>query len=680
MLSVHEVSGADLLYALNEALDELSTRLMIGGRTSLCMGDFERLATLAAAAGELAFESAAIQLGESLATSEKSASCGVVTEGLHQLRSLLDRRQDKSASPSGTEPSEAGGTPCALAAEDEMVREFITESMEHLSHIEGQMLLLEKDNRAVDTLNAVFRAFHTIKGLAGFLQFPSIQSFAHEVETLLDLARNLKLEVTPLVVDLLLESTDALRGELAGIELRLAGRPAPPSSLTGALRQRIRGAASAEPPAIEGLAPIPQLAPQIVLSRQQRKSTSTGPAAQPVTHLPPPAASKPVEAASIRIDTVKLDQLMDMVGEMVIAQTLIAHSPALNSINDARLLNNLNQLGRITADVQRMTTGMRMIPIGAQFQKTGRLIRDLSRRAGKQIVLETAGEETELDKTIAEELADPLLHMVRNSIDHGIEPPAERVALGKSPTAKLRLSAQHEGGLIVISISDDGRGLNREKILAKALQNGLIQPGAHLQDQEIVLLIFEPGFSTADKLSDISGRGVGMDVVREHVRKLRGRIEIESSPGKGTTFFLKLPLTLAIIEGLVVLVGGHRYIVPLFSVKEIFRPKQDMLSTVQQTGEMVLVRDGLMPIIRLHSRFSIPPASTNLTEGILIVAESQGRQFCLFVDGLLGKQEVVIKSLGEAFKQVQGIAGCAILGDGRVGLILDVDGIYRGRA
>jgi two-component system chemotaxis sensor kinase CheA len=407
-------------------------------------------------------------------------------------------------------------------------------------------------------------------------------------------------------------------------------------------------------------------------------------AAEPIKEpsRPEPARTEPAKAAdnaSVRIDTGKLDQLMDMVGEMVIAQTLIGHSPALATVKDARLMKDLTQLARITADVQRITTGMRMVPIGTQFQKTARLVRDLSRRAGKQIVLETTGEDTELDKTIAEELSDPLLHMVRNSIDHGIETTEERAAAGKEPTAHIRIAAYHQSGQIVVAISDDGRGLNREKILAKALQNGLIQPGAQLTDNEIFLLIFEAGFSTAEKVTDISGRGVGMDVVRRHVQKLRGRIEIQSKAGEGTTFYIKLPLTLAIIEGLVVVVGGKRYIVPIFSVKEMFRPKEETLSTVHGTSEMVMVRGGLMPIVRLHRRFAIEPRTTKLTEGTLIVCESGGHMFCLFVDDLIGKQEVVIKSLGQSFKDVVGIAGCAILGDGRVGLILDVDGIYKGR-
>jgi len=363
---------------------------------------------------------------------------------------------------------------------------------------------------------------------------------------------------------------------------------------------------------------------------------------------------------------------------MVIAQTLIQHSSILKSARDTTLQRNLSQLARISADVQRIATGMRMVPIGLQFQKTARVVRDLARRADKQIVFESCGEDTELDKSIAEQLSDPLLHMVRNSIAHVIESPEERIALGKDPTARIRVSAYHQSGQIVVAVTDDGRGLDRAKILAKARQSSLIPPGAQLADNEIFLLIFEAGFSTAEKVTDISGRGVGMDVVRRHVQKLRGRIDIQSKPGQGTTFYIKLPLTLAIIEGLVVMVGQQRYIVPLFSVSEMFRPTQEMLSTVQGTVEMALVRGRLLPIVRRHRQFRIEPRTANLTEGTLIVAESEGRSFCLFVDELIGKQEVVIKSLGRRFKDLAEVAGCAILGDGRVGLILDIDGIYRG--
>jgi two-component system chemotaxis sensor kinase CheA len=662
--------------SLSEQLDELSTRLLVDGIDSISSEDFATLAQVAELAGALDFGAAAKSLSACFIHPHTELSTKL-TQGLQQLRALLDSPETLPARESQVSPGSD-----SLAADEDLILEFITESGEHLVNIEGQMLILEKntgDSEAAETLNAVFRAFHTIKGLAGFLEFNTIRSLAHEVETLLDLARNGKLAVTSSIVDVILESTDVMRGELSSINIRLTGNVPPPTGVDEALLDRIRAASRGEPPVLTSYADTPMSASgsaQPVFQAEAPEPSAGAARPEPVKSAEP---AKTADSASVRIDTGKLDQLMDMVGEMVIAQTLIGHSPALKTVTDPRLLSDLTQLARITADVQRITTGMRMVPIGLQFQKTARVIRDLSRRAGKQIVFETTGEDTEVDKTVAEEISDPLLHMVRNSIDHGIESPAERIALGKNPTARITLSAYHQSGQIVIAISDDGRGLNREKILAKATERGLVQPGQQLTDSEVFLLIFEAGFSTAEKVTDISGRGVGMDVVRRHVQALRGRIDIQSKAGEGTTFFLKLPLTLAIIEGLVVVVGDQRYIAPIFSVKEMFRPTPDMLSTVHGTSEMVLVRGGLLPIIRLHRRFNKTPRTTALTEGTLIVAEAEGHQFCLFVDDLIGKQEVVIKSLGHSFRDVVGIAGCAILGDGRVGLILDMQGIFKGK-
>jgi two-component system, chemotaxis family, sensor kinase CheA len=678
------------LTSVTDQIDELSTRLILDGVATLNVVDFERLGSAAACLGNSQAECAARRIAESIASGATLPGpelTRLVSSGLVELRHLIDEPPASSSSTppvslsAQAESSQDTRTTVAenpsLAADEELIREFITESAEHLVTIESQLLILEKNNSATETLNAIFRGFHTIKGLAGFLEFAEIQSLTHEVETLLDLARTSQLAVSPSLIDVVLESTDVVRHELTVIADKLAGKTPSPTRVNPALLERVREAAHAA-----ALDPEPIPAPA---SSLQATSPELPPPCPPAPAPPAgevPRAEEEVTAdrrsqerrvgdsSSVRIDTAKLDQLMDMVGEMVIAQTLIQHSSALESVKDATLQRNLTQLARITADVQRITTGMRMVPIGIQFHKTARVVRDLARRAGKQIVFESSGEDTELDKTIAEQLSDPLLHMVRNSIDHGIESPEERIALGKDPTACIRVSAYHQSGQIVVAVTDDGRGLDREKILA---------PGAQLTDNEIFLLIFEAGFSTADKVTDISGRGVGMDVVRRHVQKLRGRIDIQSKPGEGTTFYIKLPLTLAIIEGLVVLVGQQRYIVPIFSVSEMFRPTQQMLSTVQGTAEMVLVRGRLMPIIRLHRRFEIEPRTANLTEGTLIVAESDGRFFCLFVDELIGKQEVVIKSLGRRFKDVAEVAGCAILGDGRVGLILDIDGIYKGR-
>jgi two-component system chemotaxis sensor kinase CheA len=673
---------------LTEQLDSLSTRLLVGGAGpadgtteagALCESDLRRFAEFAESQEETAVAALAQTLAHSFnAYQDRPANelSAELSRGIEELRVLLETPPASSSSLPAGAAAPASQT-ASLGEDQDLILEFITESGEHLINIEAQMLILEKnagDAESTETLNAVFRAFHTIKGLAGFLEFDSIRALAHEVETLLDRARTGHLAITPNVVDTILESTDVMRNELSIINMRLSGKTPPPTGVDDALLNSIRRAAQGEP--------LPrQLAPSTLpeTSPAEAAGTQLAQPQKPALETVRPDAPKNNDSTSVRMDTAKLDQLMDLVGEMVIAQTLIAHNPAMKSAVDPRLQSDLTQLARITASVQRITTGLRMVPIGLQFQKTARVVRDLSRRAGKQVVFETSGENTEVDKTVAEEISDPLLHMVRNSIDHGIETPAERVAAGKDPTARVQLAAYHQSGQIVITISDDGRGLNRDKIFAKAVERGLVQAGDQLTDSEVFLLIFEAGFSTAEKVTDISGRGVGMDVVRRHVQALRGRIDIQSAAGKGTTFFLRLPLTLAMIEGLVVAVGDQRYVAPVASVREMFRPLPAMLSTVQGSNEMVLVRDNLLPVVRLHRRFKKEPRTSALTEGTLIVAESEGHLFCLFVDDLIGKQEVVIKSLGPSFSHVVGLAGCAVLGDGRVGLILDMHGLFKGK-
>ncbi len=684
-------SNPDAPTAWRTQVDEFATRLMIEGDADAAGS---ALQTLRAQARDFGFAEAAEVADDLLARLSQAPEAAMA----YLLQAGVARLRESCSPPAAADTG--GGV--SIEEDPELIADFLVEAREHLSQIEGQMLTLERDPRCMEVLHAVFRAFHTIKGVAGFLDFTVVQSVAHEVETLLDLARNEKLDVDGSIVDIVLESGDFLLGEMVAIETMLnTGRPLQTGN-SNALIARIRSLAhpSAEPAATEP-APPPvastasefSLEPDAPAAEQPADNTEPAPIAVQAAPTPAQTAAQPGksqpaaqreaarsgDAASVRVDTSKLDYLMDMVGEIVIAQSLIRHNPILASTTDTRLLSDLSQLSRVTAEVQRATMSIRMIPVGQLFQRIERVIRDLSRKANKQVVLETHGIETEIDKTVAEELSDPLLHMVRNSVDHGIEPPAERVAAGKSPEARIRLSAHHQGGQIVIRISDDGRGLNSEKIRRKAEERGLISPSAQLNENEVYQLIFEPGFSTAEKITDVSGRGVGMDVVRRNVEKLRGRIETHSVPGHGTTFELKLPLTLAIIDGLIVEVGAEQYIVPLSRVREIFRPRADTLFTVEGREEMVLVRERLMPVVRLHQRLGIAPRHASPAEGLLVIVESDSKRVCMLVDDLLGKQEVVIKSLGAAFENVPGISGCAVLGDGRVGLILDVDGVYRGR-
>ncbi len=542
-----------------------------------------------------------------------------------------------------------------LAQDPQLVADFLIEAKEHLCNIEAQLLALEQNPKAREGLHSAFRSFHTIKGLAGFLEFAAMQEVAHEVETVLDLARNGVITLDAERVDVVLNAGDYLAAWLKAIEAARHGGSGIPPEFPRPLVERIRRAARGEP----------------------SEGAKTVVAATPGNGAAPALERVKNEAPALRVDTAKLEYLVDMVGELVIAQTMLRHNPDLGAAKTPRLQRDLAQLARVTAEVQKTAMAIRMVPLGSLFRRMTRLVRDLCRKSGKLAELEMFGEDVELDRTIVEELADPFIHMLRNSLDHGLEMPEEREAAGKPAAGKVRLKAWHQAGQIAIEISDDGRGLNRRKILDKALAKGLVSPGESLTDSEIDHLIFEPGFSTADKVTDVSGRGVGMDVVRQHIARLRGSIEIESEPGQGARFLMKLPLTLAIIDGLVVVIGTEKFIVPLFAVREMIRPGANMIFTVENRAEMALVRGRLIPVVRLNQKLNIPSRSTDPGDCILIVSEIGGRSYGLVVDDLAGKQEVVIKSLGPVFQEVKGIAGGAILGDGRVGLILDVGALIQ---
>ncbi len=339
------------------------------------------------------------------------------------------------------------------------------------------------------------------------------------------------------------------------------------------------------------------------------------------------------------------------------------------------LLERMAQLERNTREIQERVMGIRMLPIGTAFSRFPRLVRDLSAKAGKKIQLVLSGEETELDKTVIESIGDPLTHLVRNSADHGLEPPEERLDNNKPELGTIRLNAFHEGGNICITVEDDGRGLNRDKILAKAVKQGLIAENEKLSDDQIWPLIFKPGFSTAEKVTDVSGRGVGMDVVKRNIEGLGGTVSIKTALGKGTVFTLKLPLTLAIIEGMTVRVGKDTYIVPLLSILESIQPKADVMKTVVGKGELINVRSIYLPMMRLYDVFCLQPEYTDPTKAILLILETEGERVAVMVDEILGQQQVVIKSLEQNFRKVAGVAGATILGDGTVGFILDVRGL-----
>ena len=428
------------------------------------------------------------------------------------------------------------------------------------------------------------------------------------------------------------------------------------------------------------------------------QTTSTQQSATPETRAPTPTAdsnpgaqSKPTVAnagnraasgdSSIRVGIEKVDVLINLVGELVITQSMLSRygeGAVAGELEDLR--SGLAQLERNTRELQETVMQIRMLPIKFSFSRFPRLVRDLSNKLGKQVDLKMLGEQTELDKTVLEKIADPLVHIVRNSLDHGIETPEVRRAAGKPETGTLTLNAFHAGGNIVIEVSDDGAGINHERLLEKALANNLIKDRAELSDDQINNLIFHPGLSTAKEISDVSGRGVGMDVVRRNIKDLGGTVEIQSRQGVGSTLTIRLPLTLAILDGQLVQVGKEIYIIPLISIIESIQSQPELTSAIAGRAELYRVRDEYIPVVHLHELFGVSGAVEDVASGLLVVVEADGRRIGLLVDDLLGQQQVVIKSLEENYRQIEGLSGATILGDGTVALILDVPGLMRAAA
>lgn len=584
----------------------------------------------------------------------------------------------------------------------EIVKEFLVESNDHLDDVESKILKLEKNPEDVDLINSIFRPIHSMKGSAGFLGLQDIGKVSHELETLLDEARKLKIKITPEIVEILYEGVDILKKLRESVAKKVDNKGAPVDAIDfhtllskiSTLLAHDQDNAQHENTQVNSLktkhigeilvetGDISKDQLEIALQEQEQgQGRRLGEILVEKGIITPEKINSALKVQSVvgkpssetvKVDTQKLDNLVNLVGELVIANALINEGLG-NTTNGAN--KNLSHLNKIVKDIQDQVMCMRMVPLKSTFQKMARLVRDVSSKMGKKVRLEISGEDTELDKTVIEEIGDPLVHIIRNSIDHGIEPQEERVAKGKPMEGLVRLNAFHRGGNIVVEIEDDGKGLCKDKLLKKAIEKELVEENALLSDQQIYNLIFAAGFSTAEKVTDVSGRGVGMDVVKKNVERLRGKVEISTVEGKGTKISIKLPLTLAIIDGMIVQVGSEKYIVPMLSIEESIRPKKEDVSTVQQRGEIINVRGNLLPMVRLHNLYNVQPKKTNPWEALILVVEGEGQRCGILVDDLLGQQQIVIKSLGEQFHNIRGISGSAILGDGHVGLILDVGGI-----
>jgi two-component system chemotaxis sensor kinase CheA len=565
-----------------------------------------------------------------------------------------------------------------------LIGEFLVESEDGLVRADQILMDAERGQASVDSVHAIFRVFHSIKGVSGFLELPSITTLAHTTENMLDRCRDGRLSLASGCLDLVFEATAMLRrmlGELKrAAETGVAFETQEPVSLLvakiAAANQAGTGpqGRSGERVDVDGAASAPveaasaSLIPLDEVRNVSEEQVDDAGGARPTT-----GGAKLRE--TIKVDVERVDSLVEMIGELVVVEAMVVGAPEIAGSVSVRVRSCLAQLDKVTRDLQDVGMRMRMVPVSGEFQKLVRMARDLGRKSGKKVRVVLAGESTEMDRSMVEQVASPLVHMIRNAIDHGLEPADERLAAGKTAEGTIRLSAYHEGGGVVIEIVDDGRGLDSEAILAKARVQNLIGPRDVLSQNEIYALIFAPGFSTAKQVTEISGRGVGMDVVRRSIEAMRGRISIESTPGKGTTFRIVLPLTLAIIDGMLVACGHERYIIPTLSILESLKPSAAMLATMTGVHEMINVRGEILPLLRLDRLLHTGHAEQVLTESLVVILEGAGRRFGLIVDEVITQQQVVIKSLGRGVGDAKYFSGAAILSDGRVGLIVNVEAI-----
>ena len=591
-----------------------------------------------------------------------------------------------------SEPDTGNETPEKISDDDlSIMVDFISEAQDNLETIEISLIDLEQDPTNKEIINDIFRPFHTIKGVSGFLSLGRINKLSHATENLLDAARSGEFIIDQQATSIILESVDTLKRLVSRLNegvpngLKLPDGDIDIDQICQKLKALQLSLASGAEPIGEILIKKNMLNRDSLdqaLERQKEtpdkklgeilvEDRQVG-ASQVASALMDQAQMKKAVDAQVKVSTQKLDDLVDYAGELVIAQSMLKQKTA----EDPDLSQTVNQLGQIVNNMQNIAMSMRMIPIKSTFMKMIRLVRDLCLKSGKEVGLAMVGEDTEIDRNVVDALYEPMVHMIRNSVDHGIEAKPQRMENGKPIQGNIFLRAYHKGGNIVIEIEDDGKGLDRDRILEKALDTGLITGNEQMTDAQIYELIMQPGFSTAKQITDVSGRGVGMDVVKAGIEKFRGHLNIESQKGKGTKFTISLPLTLAIIDGMLIRSDTEKYIIPTSSIQKAFKPGPDDYFTVEGKGEMVKDRGALIPLIRLDEIYGRDVDHKDVQDGLVVVVESKDQRRALLIDELLGKGEYVIKNLGSGMEDIKGIAGGAILADGRVGLILDTHGIF----
>ncbi len=592
-------------------------------------------------------------------------------------------------------------------ADDEMAEirnDFLVEAQEMIEALDQQFVKLEDNPSDAGLINEIFRSMHSMKGSAGFLGFTHLVEVAHRAESVLNRVRQGELQVSRDIITVILEAVDVVKSLVADIRetgtdqhvhtqaisdkldlvLSIPGgtAPAPAPEAAAAERHEAVSATPSAPTPVTAPSPAPAPVAVAAAALPPKPAASSAPASQGETSEAKGGKSGKgtEEDQTIRVETRRLDTVMNLVGELVLCRNrMMKIGGGLERAHEGdplgrELGETLAQLSLVSSDLQLAVMKTRMVPIKKVMARFPRMVRDLAQKLGKQVKLDIQGEETELDKSVADEIGDPLVHLVRNSIDHGIEPPVVRLSNKKPPDGTVRISASQEGNSIVIRISDDGAGLNLDRIKAKALSRGLVSEGelSSMDERGIMNLIFLPGFSTTEQVTDVSGRGVGMDVVRTNIRRLNGTVELSSEQGKGSLITIKLPLTIAIIQALVVGVEQQLFAIPLASVIEAVKISRRDIKTVDGRPVMNL-RDRVLPLLRLCDEFGIGLSQETRDQGYVVVVASGERRLGLVVDRLQAQEEIVIKSMGDFLGEIKGVAGATITGEGKVILILDIN-------
>lgn len=574
----------------------------------------------------------------------------------------------------------------------EMVQKFVEETSDLVDTAENSMLQLEKDPTHTGSIEEAFRAIHTVKGNAGFFGFAMLEKMCMGIEGILDTLRTGARKPDAQIVNLLLQSIDGLNATLQKVhsgeimpgelseESDVSAQKAVASKEEGdykPLGDMLVDMGIASQEAVDQALDIQRMRlGEILVEQGAAEEQEVEKALEQQGKTPPEKkdqfANYRIKRRDIRVDTDRLDKLFDLMGELITAEAMVLNNPELEDHDMPNFERSANYLSKISREMQEITMAMRMIPLEGLFSKMRRLVRDLSKKFEKPINLEISGEDTEMDRTVMEEISDPLVHIIRNALDHGIESAEKRKAAGKPETGTVRLGAGYEGNEIWITVSDDGGGLKRDVIIERSLDRGLIQGNPEeMKDEDVWKLVFEPGFSTAETVSEISGRGVGMDVVKKNIEKLRGKIDIKSVEGEGSTFVLKIPLTLAIIDGITFVVGPQLYSLPITDVIQFHKASEVEITQTSTEDIVINLREEVIPVVKLYSFFKIETSKKQVEDGIVIVVQARDRKLAILVDEVIGYRQIVIKSLPSYMKDIRALSGCSIMSDGKVSLIID---------